>query len=99
MNQVPKQSNGSIFANQTEIMAVFLFSGIGFAVFSLGLIAFKLVPISESAQRWNSCVDTTSSFLMELSSFRSTGKDGLEAMSVSLCNGSTPQRTEPNVSN
>ena len=60
---------------------------------SLATIAFRLGPISNFSRSFNRCVNTTSTFLSTVPGFQSASKDGLEAMSVSLCNGSTPQRS------
>lgn len=76
-----------------QLLSVLVLSGGLVACLSLAIIAERLGPINRLAKSWNTCVDTTASFLMTMPSFRSAGKQGIEAMSVSLCNGSTPQRT------
>ena len=72
-----------------------LVAGVTLGGISLGVIALKLGPISRQAQSWNVCVNRTGAYLSTLPGFASVGSDGLEAMSVSLCNGSTPQRVTP----
>ncbi len=62
---------------------------------SLLVIAMRLGPLTRQADTWNSCVKTTSSFLSTLPGFGTANIDDLKAMSVSLCNGSTPQKEEP----
>ena len=61
---------------------------------SLLFIAIRIGPIASYSKTLNRCVQTTSGFLATVPGFQSAGKDGLEAMSVSLCNGSTPQKAE-----
>ena len=69
-----------------------LVAGVAIGGISLGVIALKIGPISRQAESWNVCVNRTGAYLATLPGFSSVGADGLEAMSVSLCNGSTPQR-------
>ena len=66
--------------------------GVVIGALSLSLIAIQLSPVSRQAKSWNVCVNRTGRYLSTLPGFSSVGSDGLEAMSVSLCNGSTPQR-------
>ena len=61
---------------------------------SLVLIACRLSPISEYSKSMNRCIHTTSEFLASVPGFQSAGDDGLDAMSTSLCNGSTPQQAD-----
>ena len=61
---------------------------------SLALIAIRLGPVSNYSKSFNKCVGTTTGFLGTVPGFQTVGKDGLEAMAVSLCNGSTPQKVE-----
>ncbi len=62
---------------------------------SLLVIAIRLGPLTRQANTWNSCVQTTSNFLSTLPGFGTANVNDLKAMSVSLCNGSTPQKEEP----
>tara|TARA_Y100001968_G_scaffold330158_1_gene381229 strand:+ start:1539 stop:1835 length:297 start_codon:yes stop_codon:yes gene_type:complete len=62
--------------------------------FSLILIASRLSPLSDYSKSMNRCVNTTMSFLENVPGFKAAGEDGIEAMSVSLCNGSTPQKAD-----
>ena len=68
--------------------------GVCLSAISLLWIAVGITPISKRARTWNSCINTTSKFLSLVPSFTRVGEEGIEAMSVSLCNGSTPQRKE-----
>ena len=94
MNQEKKGFDLSTLNFLPQHLFVVLLSGVCLASFSLFLIAVRLAPISRSARNWNLCVDTTSSYLVNMPSFQSVENEGIEAMSVSLCNGSTPQRIE-----
>ncbi len=69
-------------------------SSVAVAVISLALIAARLGPISGQANGWNRCVKTTSGFLKTLPELGSIDSDGLEAMSVALCNGSNTSKDE-----
>ena len=60
----------------------------------LFLIVLRIGPISNYSKSMNKCISTTVRFLSAVPGFQSAGIDGLEAMSVSLCNGSTPQKAE-----
>ncbi len=68
--------------------------GVCLGSISLTLISARLGPISRQASIWNDCVDTTQTFLSGLQSFYDTEPKELNAMSVNLCNGSTPQKVE-----
>ena len=61
---------------------------------SLFLIALRLAPVASYSKSFNRCTNTTKEFLSTVPGFLAAGDDGLEAMSVSLCNGSTPQKAE-----
>tara|TARA_Y100001968_G_C19354646_1_gene716516 strand:+ start:166 stop:465 length:300 start_codon:yes stop_codon:yes gene_type:complete len=61
---------------------------------ALILIVLRLGPVSDYSRSFNRCIKTTQGFLSTVPGFRSVGQDGLEAMAVSLCNGSTPQQAE-----
>ena len=71
-----------------------IIAGLTISSLSLGLIAIRLGPVASYSKSFNRCIRTTTSFLSTVPGFRSAGKDGLEAMSVSLCNGSTPQQVD-----
>ena len=60
---------------------------------ALVFIALRLAPVSDYSRSFNNCIKTTEGFLSTVPGFRSVGRDGLQAMAVSLCNGSTPQQT------
>ena len=60
----------------------------------LFLITLRMGPISSYSKSMNKCISTTSRFLSAVPGFQSAGIDGLDAMAVSLCNGSTPQKAE-----
>tara|TARA_Y100001968_G_C19268235_1_gene672810 strand:+ start:51 stop:344 length:294 start_codon:yes stop_codon:yes gene_type:complete len=59
-------------------------------------IANSLIPISNHSKYLNSCVKTTGIFLSKVPGFRAIDNKGIDAMSVSLCNGSTPQNNNTN---
>ena len=61
---------------------------------SLLSIATLLIPISTHSNYHNNCVKTTGIFLSDIPGFKELNSNDLNAMSVSLCNGSTPQKQE-----
>tara|TARA_Y100001968_G_C19334642_1_gene706155 strand:- start:57 stop:353 length:297 start_codon:yes stop_codon:yes gene_type:complete len=68
---------------------------VSIASLSLVVMAFRMGSISRYSASLNRCIETTARFLYSVPGFRSAaGKSGLEAMAVSLCNGSTPQKIE-----
>ena len=82
---------------QSQLMTVILAFSVAIGAFSLVLIAIRFGPIARQADSWNICVNRTERFLSTLSGFSSVGSEGLTAMSVSLGNGSTPQREKGSV--
>tara|TARA_Y100001968_G_C18904658_1_gene502394 strand:+ start:118 stop:390 length:273 start_codon:yes stop_codon:yes gene_type:complete len=77
---------------------VYLILGI-FSTISFLAMVFLLIPISTQSDNFNKCVKTTGSFLLTIPGFKDFDKQGINAMSVSLCNGSTPQNRENSVRN
>ena len=57
-------------------------------------ISALLIPISKQSRNHNNCVKTTSTFLTSIPGFKKLQSNDLNAMSVSLCNGSTPQKQD-----
>ncbi len=80
--------------SELNFLILVLASAVTLSAISLASIALKIGPISRQASTWNKCVETTTGFLSTVPGFRSAGDDGLTAMGVSLCNGSTPQRAD-----
>ena len=72
---------------------------VAFGAISLGIIALRLAPIAKQAEIWNGCIETTSTFLSQLPTFAANDIDDLKAMSVNLCNGSTPEQPTNSSSN
>ena len=66
----------------------------GLSTASILLIAVSIIPIANQATSWNNCLNTTESFLSTVPGLKSVDAAGIEAMSVNLCNGATPQKAE-----
>ncbi len=81
------------FEIRTPVLGVIAL-GVGLCGISLGVIAIRLGPLSRQAIIWNGCIETTSEFLSALPDFAITDSSDIKAMSVNLCNGSTPQKVE-----
>ena len=80
------------FNIHSQFTGFVLAAGVALGGISLIVIAIRLAPISKQANNWNKCVNTTANFLLTVPEFRAAGKQGIEAMAVSLCNGSIPQK-------
>ena len=93
-NKKPNPFNFELPQLDSQGIALILVGGVAIGSLSMALIALRLGPISRQARVWNSCVTTTVGFLSNVPGFKAAGDDGLEAMAVSLCNGSTPQKAE-----
>ncbi len=81
-------------AKESDLSNIFQTTCIALGTLSLLLIAIRLGPIERKAKLWNQCVNTTNEFLEFIPSLRNVGAEGREAMAVSLCYGSTPQKEE-----
>ncbi len=94
MTETKKFSKRLDLSIHSQLTGAVLMIGVALGSLSLFGIALRVGPMARYASSFNGCVATTVSFLSEVPGFRSAGAAGLEAMSVSLCNGSTPQRNE-----
>ncbi len=94
MNSTGNKSKKINFEMRSPAVGV-LAVGVALCGVSLALIAQRLEPISEQSKLWNGCVETTWNFLASLPSYAVTNSKDLKAMSVNLCNGSTPQQAKP----
>ena len=94
MSVEEKKSQSLNLTIYSQWVGILLGASVVLGGLSLTAIAIRLGPVARQANSWNECVTTTLNFLSTVEAFRSVGRDGLEAMSVSLCNGSTPQKNE-----
>ncbi len=90
IKQDPKRFAFDIYSPVIGVIAL----GVSLCGISLVIIGIRIGPLVRQASIWNGCVDTTQDFLSELPNFVATDAEDLKAMSVNLCNGSTPQRVE-----
>ncbi|KGG12701.1 MULTISPECIES: hypothetical protein [Prochlorococcus] len=62
-------------------------TSIGIIVLGIGWIAIELIPISRQASHWNKCFKTHKQWLESIASLPVKGEQGINAMSVAMCNG------------
>ena len=92
MTQEEKESKRFNLNIHSQFTSAVMATGVVLSSISLVIIAIRLGPIAQQAFIWTGCVNTTGDFLSGVPGFESIETDGIEAMSVSLCNGSTPQK-------
>ena len=60
---------------------------LGLIVVSFSTISIQLIPLSKQASSWNRCLKKTSASLSQVKAVQNIDDQGMEVLSVMICNG------------